>query len=282
MSRKLKHWGKRITLYTTVAFFCFFAAAPFMIMIINTFKQDKELYRPKLNPFIYNFPPTLEHLNLLFTQANYVIWIKNSLIIGVIVVIITRVIGVPAAYSLARLTGRWGEQAGILMFLVYLVPPTLLFLPLFRVVVFLGLVNTIWALIVVYPTITIPFATWLLVGFFKSIPRDLEEAAMVDGHSQLMAFFKVVLPLSLSGVIAVVVFTFTLTLHEFIYGLVFISDSTQRTIGVGVPNERVLGDVFCWHALLAAAVIVAIPVSLVYNIFLDRLVEGFTVGAVKG
>jgi multiple sugar transport system permease protein len=251
-------------------------------MIINTFKQDKDIYRPKNNPFIYNFPPTLEHLRLLFFETNYTIFLKNSLIIGVIVVIITLVISLPAAYSLARLTGRWGEQAGILMFLVYLVPPTLLFLPLFRVIVFLGLVNTIWALVVVYPTITIPFATWLLVGFFKSIPRDLEEAAMVDGYSHFMAFMKVVMPLSLSGVIAVVVFTFTLSLHEFIYALAFISDSTQRTISVGIPNELVLGDVFFWQALLAAAVIVAVPVSLAYNFFLDRLVEGFTAGAVKG
>ena len=126
------------------------------------------------------------------------------------------------------------------------------------------------------------FSTWLLVGFFKSIPRDLEEAAMVDGHSRLMAFFKVVMPLSLSGIIAVVVFAFTLSLHEFIYALAFISDSSQRTVSVGVPNELILGDVFFWQALLAAAVIVAVPVSLVYNFFLDRLVEGFTAGAVKG
>jgi multiple sugar transport system permease protein len=279
---KLKRWARRIVLYATVAFFCFFSASPFVIMIINTFKQDKDIYRPKNNPFIYNFPPTLEHLRLLFFETNYTIFLKNSLIIGVIVVIITLVISLPAAYSLARLTGRWGEQAGILMFLVYLVPPTLLFLPLFRVIVFLGLVNTIWALVVVYPTITIPFATWLLVGFFKSIPRDLEEAAMVDGYSHFMAFMKVVMPLSLSGVIAVVVFTFTLSLHEFIYALAFISDSTQRTISVGIPNELVLGDVFFWQALLAAAVIVAVPVSLAYNFFLDRLVEGFTAGAVKG
>jgi multiple sugar transport system permease protein len=126
------------------------------------------------------------------------------------------------------------------------------------------------------------FSTWLLVGFFKSIPRDLEEAAMVDGHSRLMAFFKVVMPLSLSGIIAVVVFAFTLSLHEFIYALAFISDSSQRTVSVGVPNELILGDVFFWQALLATAVIVAVPVSLVYNSFLDRLVEGFTAGAVKG
>ncbi|NLF66382.1 MAG: carbohydrate ABC transporter permease, partial [Chloroflexi bacterium] len=189
---------------------------------------------------------------------------------------------VPAAYSLARLTGRWGERAGIAIFLVYLIPPTLLFIPLFRVVVALGLNDTIWALILVYPTISIPFSTWLLMGFFKSIPRDLEEAAMVDGYSRMSSFFRVVMPLSLSGVIAVVVFTFTLTLHEFVYALTFISSSANRTISVGVPIELVRGDVFYWQSLLAASVIVAIPVGLVYNMFLDRLVAGFTMGAVKG
>jgi multiple sugar transport system permease protein len=260
----------------------FFAAAPFLIMIINTFKQDRDLYRPQNNPFIYNFPPTLDNLRLLFEQTNYLTFARNSLIIGVLVVLITLVIAIPAAYSLARLTGRWGERAGILIFLVYLVPPTLLFIPLFRVVVALGLNDSIWSLVLVYPTISIPFSTWLLMGFFKSIPRDLEEAAMVDGYSRMMAFFRVVMPLSWSGVIAVIVFTFTLTLHEFVYALTFISSSAQRTLSVGVPIELVRGDVFFWQSLLAAAVIVAIPVGIVYNMFLDRLVAGFTMGAVKG
>ena len=273
---------RKLFIYVPVALFCFFSASPFIIMIINTFKQDADLYRPKNNPFIYNIPPTLEHLELLFQRTNYPLFLKNSLLVGVTVVIITLAISIPAAYSLARLTGRWGERSGILLFLVYLVPPTLLFIPLFRVVTRLGLVNSVWSLVVVYPTISIPFSTWLLMGFFKSIPLDLEEAAMVDGYSRLTAFLKVVLPLTGPGIIAVVVVTFTLTLHEFIYALTFISDSTQRTISVGVPNELVLGDVFFWQSLLAAAVIVAVPVSVVYNLFLDRLVAGFTMGAVKG
>lgn len=275
-------WAKRLLVYGVVACFCFFSAAPFVYMVISIFKQDKDLYRPQNNPFIYNDPPTLDHLRLLFFETNYVRFLWNSFFVGVLVVIITLVISLPAAYSLARLTGRWGEQAGILMFLVYLVPPTLLFIPLFRVVAGLGLRDSVWSLVLVYPTISIPFSTWLLMGFFKSIPRDLEEAAMVDGHSHLTAFLKVVLPLSLSGVIAVTVFTFTLTLHEFIYALAFISASDQRTISVGVPVELIRGDVFFWQSLLAAAAIVAIPVGIVYNFFLDRLVEGFTAGAVKG
>ncbi len=277
-----RRWPKRVALLVGVAFFCFFAVFPFLIMIINTFKQDADLYRPQNNPFIYNFPATLDNLRLLFQETNYLTFAKNSLIVGGLVVIITLVIAIPAAYSLARLTGSIGESAGILIFLVYLVPPSLLFIPLFRIVARLHLNNTLWALVLVYPTISIPFSTWLLMGFFKSIPRDLEEAAMVDGFSRLSAFLRVILPLSMSGVVAVIVFTFTLTLHEFVYAATFITASAQRTLSVGVPIELVRGDVFFWQSLLAAAVIIAIPVALVYNFFLDRLVAGFTMGAVKG
>lgn len=278
----MRQWTKRFAFYGTLAFFVFFAAAPFVWMIITTFKQDRDLYRPANNPFLYNDPPTLENWQLLFGRTNYPQFLENSAFVGVLVVIITLAIAIPAAYSLARLSGRWGEQAGILIFLVYLIPPTLLFIPLSRVVAVLGLNNSLWSLVVVYPTITIPFSTWLLVGFFKSIPRDLEEQAMVDGYSHLMAFVRVVMPLSVSGVIAVVVFTFTLTLHEFIYALAFITSSAQRPISVGVPIELVRGDVFYWQSLMAGAAFVAVPVGIVYNFFLDRLVAGFTFGAVKG
>jgi len=286
---------KRIGVYGGVALFSFFAAGPILWMIITVFKGDWDLYRSGGTPFLFNkYPtvgnepspvidsPTLENLRLLFFETNYTTYLWNSFFIGVLVVVITLIIAIPAAYSLARLTGRWGERGGIAIFLVYLVPPTLLFIPLFLMVVKLGLNNTVWSLVLVYPTITIPFCTWLLLGFFKSIPRELEEAAMVDGYSRLMAFLKVALPLSLSGIIAVVVFTFALTLHEFIYALTFITDSAHRTISVGVPTELVRGDVFFWQSLVAAAVIVAIPVALVYSFFLDRLVSGFTMGAVKG
>jgi len=251
-------------------------------MIITTFKQDRDLYRSKNNPFLFNDPPTLENLRVLFFETKYTTFLWNSFFVGVVVVIITLAIAIPAAYSLTRMSGRWGEQAGIAIFLVYLVPPTLLFIPFFRVISRLGLVDSIWSLVLVYPTISVPFCTWLLMGFFKSIPIDLEEAAMVDGYSRLMAFVKVVMPLSVSGIIAVIVFTFTLTLHEFIYALTFISSSAHRTISVGVPIELVRGDVFYWQSLMAAAVIVAIPVGIVYDFFLDHLVAGLTMGAVKG
>ena len=286
---------RRVALYTSLGALCLYSAGPILWMLVTMFKGDWDLYRSKASPFLFNkYPtlegqpspvidsPTLENLRLLFFETNYLMFLWNSFIIGVLVVGITLVISLPAAYSLARLTGRLGEQSGIAIFLVYLVPPTLLFIPLFRMVVFFGLNDTIWSLVLVYPTITIPFCTWLLLGFFKSIPKDLEEAAMVDGHSRLTAFFKVALPLSLPGIVAVTVFASALTLHEFIYALTFVSASDLRTVSVGVPIELVRGDVFYWQSLVAAAVIVAIPVAVVYTFFLDRLVAGFTAGAVKG
>ena len=290
-----KRPAKRTGLYGVAAFFSFFAAAPILWMIITAFKGDWDLYRSRGSPFLFNkYPtlenepspvvdsPTLENLRLLFFETNFLTFLWNSFVVGVLVVVITLIIAIPAAYSLARLTGRWGERSGITIFLVYLIPPTLLFIPLFRIVVYLGLNNTLWSMVVVYPTLTIPFCTWLLLGFFKSIPKDLEEAAMVDGYSRLMAFFKVVMPLSLPGVIAVVVFTFSLTLHEFIYALTFVSSSAHRTVSAGVPTELIRGDVFFWQSLVAAAAIVAIPVAIAYSFLLDRLVAGFTMGAVKG
>lgn len=278
----LRQRVKHLALYIAVAGFCLFSTFPFLVMLINAFKQDRDLYRPQNNPFIYNLAPTLNNLRLLFLETNYLRFVWNSFFVGVLVVTITLVLAIPAAYSLARLTGRWGEQAGIAIFLIYLVPPSLLFVPLFRMVVNFGLNDSTWSLVLVYPTISIPFATWLLMGFFKSIPRDMEEAAMIDGAGRLTAFLRIVLPLALHGIVAVVVFTFTLTLHEFVYAMTFISNSAQRTISVGVPIELIRGDVFFWQALLAACVLVAIPVGIVYNLFLDRLIAGFTMGAVKG
>ena len=278
---ELSYILRRSPFYLVVLIFCFFAAAPFMIMFLHTFKVDGDLYR-RPQPFIFRQDPTLEHLESLFTNTAYLDFIRNSVVVGIAVVIITLVLALPAAYALARLTGRWGERAGILMFLVYLVPPTLLFIPMFRIVVMLGLKDSPWSLIVVYPSFTVPFSVWLLQGFFKAVPPELEEAALVDGYNRVEAFLRVVLPLSLPGIISTIVFTFTLTLHEFIYALVFITNTSRRTLSVGVPTELILGDVYFWQPLLAAALIIALPVGFAYNLFLDSLVQGFTMGAVKG
>ncbi|MEA2527303.1 MAG: multiple sugar transport system permease protein [Thermomicrobiales bacterium] len=277
-----KRVGRRAVLYSVATFFTLFAALPFAWMVFTVFKQNTDLYNGKNNPFWYNDPPTLANVRLLFEKTNYQTFITNTLVVAFFVVIITLIGAVPAAYSLTRLAGRWGESLGIAIFLVYLIPPTLLFIPMSRVVAELGLRNTRWSMVVVYPTFTIPFCTWLLMGFFKSIPWDIEEQAMIDGYSRLGAIWRAVLPVSVPGILTVIVFSVALTMHEFVYALAFVSSSSQKTISIGVTTELIRGDVFFWQSLMAAAVIVAIPVALLYNFFLDRFIAGFTLGAVKG
>jgi multiple sugar transport system permease protein len=257
-------------------------AFPFYWMVIATFKQNVDLYGMDNNPFTFNLPPTLDNLKLLFTQTRYVLWLENTALVGIIVVAITLLLAIPAAYALARLTGRWGERLGIAIFLTYLVPPTLLFIPLSRVVASLGLQDTIWSLVLVYPSITVPFSIWLLMGFFKSIPRELEDAAMVDGLTRFGAFVKMVVPISFSGILTVMIFTFTLVTQEYVYALTFVSPESQQMVGVGIPIFLVRGDVYFWGSLMAACLIASLPVAFLYNLFLDRFIAGFTVGAVKG
>jgi multiple sugar transport system permease protein len=275
--------GKITLNYFIITLFVIFSALPFYWMLIASFKSSPEFVKAQTNnPFVYSQAPTLDNFTLLFNQTKYPYFVGNSLIVGIVVVLITLVLAVPAAYSLARLTGRWGERLGIMIFMVYLIPPTLLFIPMSRVVTILGLRDTIWSLIVVYPTFTVPFCTWLLMGFMKSIPQDVEEQAMVDGYSRLGAIIRVVLPLTLPGLLTIVVFAFTLTMNEYIYALAFITDSARKVIGPGVTTELIRGDVIYWQSIMAAGLIVAVPVALVYNFFLDRFIAGFTLGAVKG
>ena len=257
-------------------------AFPFYWMVIATFKQNVDLYAMENNPFIFNLPPTLDHLRLLFGETEFLRWLGNTVLVGAIVVIITLLLSLPAAYALARLTGRWGERLGIAIFLTYLVPPTLLFIPLSRVIAILGLQDTIWALVLVYPSVTVPFSIWLLMGFFKSIPKELEDAAMVDGLTRFGAFVRMVVPISLSGILTVVIFTFTLVTQEFVYALTFISPESKQMVGVGIPIFLVRGDVYFWGSLMAACLVASLPIAFVYNLFLDRFIAGFTVGAVKG
>ncbi len=267
--------------WIVVVAFCVVLAFPFYWMFMTSFKTTGDLYNLRNNPFLFNEKPTLEHLRLLFGQTLYLRWIGNTALVGALVVAITLLLSLPAAYALARLTGRWGERLGIAIFLTYLVPPTLLFIPLSRVVSLLGLQDTLWSLVVVYPSFTIPFSTWLLMGFFKSIPRELEDAAMVDGLTRFGAFVKMVIPISISGILTVVIFTFTLVTQEFVYALTFISPEAHQMVGVGVPTFLVRGDVYYWGSLMAACLITSLPIALVYDLFLDRFIAGFTVGAVK-
>ncbi|MEX2653119.1 MAG: carbohydrate ABC transporter permease [Acidimicrobiia bacterium] len=272
----------RFGLYTAAITFAFVAAFPFSWALISMFKQSSDLYVKGNNPFWYNEPPTLEHIELLFAQTNYLTFLRNTVIVGLAVTTITLVLALPVAYALARLRLRWGERMGIAIFLVYLIPSTLLFIPMTRVITNLGLQETLWSLIVVYPTITIPISSWLLMGFFKGIPMDIEEQAMVDGQSRIGAITRVVLPLMFPGIVAVIVFAFTLSATEFIYALSFNKSSAVKTIATGVPTELIRGDVFFWQSLQAAVIIFAVPIALIFNAFLDRFITGFTMGAVKG
>jgi multiple sugar transport system permease protein len=278
----LRKPGTRLLTFGVVAAFMAFAAFPFLWMLITMFKQTNDLLDPHHNPFLFHSPPTLENLRTLIDDTFFLQWIGNTLLVGAAVVLITLVLSVPAGYSLARLAGGVGEQLAIGIFLTYLVPPTILFIPLSRIVSALGLQDSLWSLILVYPSFTVPFCTWLLMGFFKAIPADLEEAAMVDGLSRFGAFTRVVLPMSVAGVLTVVIFTLTLVMQEFVYGLTFITASNNLTVSVGVPTFLVRGDVYFWGSLMGACFIASVPIAILYNLFVDRFISGFTAGAVKG
>ena len=268
-----------------ILLFTLFSVFPFYWMIVTSFKQNRDLYVGAVNtahnPFIFNAPPTLDHVRLLFTRTLFPTWLGNSLLVGVAVVIITLALAVPAGYSLARLTGRWGERLSIGIFLTYLVPSTLLFIPFSRLVALMGLQNSLWSLVLFYPTFTVPFCTWLLMGFFKSLPKEVEESAMVDGCSRVGAIRRVVLPLAVPGLLTVVIFAMTLVIQEFVYSLTFISSVEKMTVSVGVPVALIRGDVYYWGSLMAACLVTSLPLAIVYNFFLDRFIAGFTVGAIK-
>jgi multiple sugar transport system permease protein len=272
----------RISIYLLAFGFAVFCGFPFLWATLTAIRQNSDLYNASKNPFDFSKSPTLSHITDLFENTQYVTFIVNNVVIGLATVGITLLLGVPAAYSLARLTGRWGIPAAIGIFAVYLVPPTLLFLPLSRVITVLGLQDSIWSLIVVYPGFTIPLSVWLLVGFFRAVPPDIEEQAQVDGYSRLGAMTRTVLPMVMPGIFTVIVFTFTLTMQDFIYALAFISSSSSMTVSVGVPTNLIKGDVLYWQSLMASAMILAIPIAFIYNLFLSRFIQGFSLGAVKG
>jgi multiple sugar transport system permease protein len=264
-----------------LVFFVTFLAFPFYWMLITTFKTNLDLYNTNNNPYLFNDPPTLDHLRALFGQTQYLQWLGNTAFVGVMVVVITLALALPAGYALARMTGAWAQTLAVAIFLTYLVPPTILFIPFARIIAAVGLQDSLWSLVLVYPSFTVPFCTWLLMGFFKAIPRDLEEAAMIDGLSRFGAFIKVILPVSLAGVLTAIIFAFTLVTQEFVYDVTFITASSRYTVSVGVPTFLVRGDVYFWGSMMAACLIASVPIAIIYNFFVDRFVAGFTVGAVK-
>jgi len=271
---------EKVTTYIVVGAFAVVLAFPFYWMLMTALKPINDLLNIQNNPFWFHPGPTWANFRNLFA-TNYPRWLENTAVIGVVVVAITLVLALPAGYALARLAGKVGTSLGVAIFLTYLVPPTLLFLPLSRVISKLGLQDSKWSLILVYPSFTIPFATWLMMGFFKTIPRDLEDAALMDGCSRFGALRRVVLPISLPGILTVVIFTFSLCVNELIYAITFISSSQQRTISAGVPTDLIRGDLVQWGAIAASVLIPCIPLALLYNTFLNRFIAGFTGGAFR-
>jgi multiple sugar transport system permease protein len=271
---------EKITTYLVVGLFAIVLAFPFYWMATTALKPIGDLLNIQNLPFWFHPGPTWANFHNLFA-TNYPRWLGNTVFVGAVVVGITLVLALPAGYALARLTGRIGGTLGVAIFLTYLVPPTLLFLPLSRVISKLGLQDSLWSLILVYPSFTIPFATWLMMGFFKTIPRELEDAAMIDGCSRFAALRRIVLPISVPGILTVVIFTFSLCVNEFIYAVTFISSSDNRTISAGVPTDLIRGDLVQWGAIGASVLIPSIPLALLYNTFLNRFIAGFTGGAFR-
>jgi multiple sugar transport system permease protein len=269
---------RRIFTYGIVVPFAIVLAFPFVWMGVTSIKHQGEVYDPTKT---WSFSPTLENYGFLFHHTGYLRWLKNSCFVGALVVLITLAVAVPAGYALARLAGRVGRSLGVAIFLTYLVPPTLLFLPLSRVVSKMGLEDRLWALILVYPSFTIPFAIWLLMGFFKTIPQELEDAALIDGCTRFGALVRIVFPISIPGILTVVIFTFSLVVNEFVYAISFITSSTNRTLTIGVPTDLIRGDLYNWPGIMAAILIPSIPMALVYNAFLNRFITGFTGGAFR-
>ena len=272
----------RAGLYVLAVLAAIVCAGPFLWSTVTATKLNADLYNPENNPFAYNSPPTFDHVRFLFTDTAFPTFAWNTLWVGLLVVLITLALSLPAAYSIDRLGGGWSGAMGIAIFFVYLIPPSLLFLSLTRLVVWLGLQDSTWSLVVVYPTITLPVSTWLLIGFLKALPRDVEEQAMIDGYSRAGAFLRTVVPLLFPGIVAVVVFAFTLTASEFIYALAFVSPTEEKVVSTGVPTELIRGDVFHWQSLQASNIVIAVPIAFVFNLFLARFISGFTMGAVKG
>jgi multiple sugar transport system permease protein len=266
--------------YIPLFLFVFITLFPFLWMFITSIKPDQELYNPRLSPFLVR-APTLSHWKMLFNDTLFVQWMINTLWVAIASTAISLFAGVLAGYALARLVFPGSTVFGISIFVTYLVPPTLLFIPLTGVVSWMGLDDTTWSLIFTYPTFLVPFCTWLLMGYFQTIPKELEECARIDGATRIQAMVFIILPLAIPGILSAGIFAFTLSWNEFLYALVFISSPANKTIPVGVTSELIKGDVFFWGSLMAGALLGSVPVAVVYSFFVEHYVSGMT-GAVKG
>src|SRR6266498_408851 len=273
--------GRVIRIYLPLLAFLVVTLFPFYWMAITSFKSASELFDFSVSP-LWVRQPTLDWYQHLFTETNFPHWSVNTIVVATVSTLISLFCSILAGYSLARLRYRGADSIGWGIFITYLVPPTLLFLPLTLVIRELHRFNNLWALILTYPTFLIPFCTWMLMGFFKGIPRELEEAALVDGATRIQAMVRIAIPLALPGILAAALFAFTLSWNEFLYSLIFMNDSLVKTIPVGVTQELIHGDEFYWGELMGAALLGSIPVAVLYSFFVDHFVAGMTAGAVKG
>jgi multiple sugar transport system permease protein len=273
--------SQKILMHVLLVPFLVFAVFPFYHMALTSLKQNKELYDRTANPLLIRQGPTIDHYTKLLWDTSFLVWTKNSLLVTVLSTFGSLVIGTIAAYALARLKffGVGGLGTGI--FVTYLVPTSLLFLPLAQVVNWLGLGDSKWALVVTYPTFLVPFCTWLLMGYFRTVPKEVEECAMVDGATRIQALWRIVLPITVPGLVCAALFAFTLSWNEFIYALTFTSSSEQITASVGVTSELIRGDIYYWGSLMAGAVLASVPIVVLYVFFLDYYVSGLTAGAIK-
>ena len=270
---------KLVTVWLPLMVFLIVLLLPFYWMVITTFKPNEELLSREGNPF-WVIHPTLDHIKKLLFDTAYPEWLWNTILISVTSTFLSIFCSVLAAYAIERLRFRGARYVGMSIFLAYLVPPSILFIPLAAMVYKLNLFDTRLALILTYPTFLIPFCTWLLMGYFKSIPLELEECALIDGANRWQILVRIILPLAVPGLISAGIFAFTLSWNEFIYALTFISSSEVKTVPVGVVTELVEGDVYHWGSLMAGALFGSLPVAILYSFFVEYYVSGLT-GAVK-
>ena len=271
---------KFVTVYLPLAVFTFILLFPFYWMTITTFKSNDDIYNYEKNSPFWVFNPTLHNIRKLLFETSYPDWLWNTFLVSVVATAISLFASVLAADAIERLRFKGSRWIGLSIYGAYLVPPSILFIPLATMVYKLGLFDSRWALILTYPTFLIPFCTWLLMGYFKSIPFELEECALIDGATRVQILWKIVLPLAVPGLISAGIFAFTLSWNEFIYALTFISSSENKTVPVGVLTELVDGDVYHWGSLMAGALFGSLPVALLYSFFVEYYVAGMT-GAVK-
>jgi multiple sugar transport system permease protein len=267
--------------YLPLLLFLVFLLFPFYWMLIVSVKPTNDLFNMAQNPFwVQHF--TLGNYGYLFQNTAFLEWLENSVIVAVASTAISLFCSILIGYALARLNFPGSNVLGLAIFLAYLVPDTLLFLPLAQVIAKLGLYNTYWALILTYPTRLIPFASWLLMGYFRTIPKEIEQSAMIDGATRLQGLWRIILPLAMPGVLSAGIFSFTLSWNEFLYALIFMSTSAMRTIPVGTVSDLIKADVLFWGPLMASAVLGSVPVAFIYSFFVENYVSGMTAGAVKG